>query len=250
MTSDDKKDTEKKISAVKAKNSVKTAKSNEYRSIIAIIIIAVILIISLIGGTAFYFLTHANDSTSSASNTANNSATATKTGTMPENPNTAAVKWLESLMDETSKKFPSDTFKNGNETLNAIIAGDYSKIPDSIKNKVEHGSNTTGITIGRDVLDGASYVGLMVFANAYSATKHNGTQLSGDALVSYSTENNTVYIPAQAIIATDKNVMFEVRWTGEEWKLEGDPLGWQTYVMLQQQAEANNSSSSNNSNAN
>lgn len=244
--------TDKKTDAVKRKSKTttasKTVKGNEYRSIIAVIVIAVILILSLIGGTVVYFLNHADDSTN-VNNNATTSATTAKTGNMPANPNTAAVKWLESLMDETAKKFPSDTFTNGNETLNAIIAGDYSKIPDSIKDKVEHGSNTTGITIGREVLDGASYVGLMVFSNAYSATKEKGTQLSGDSLVSYNTETNTVYIPAQAIIATDKNMMFEVRWTGSEWKLEGDPLGWQTYVMLQQQAEANNSSSDN-SNAN
>lgn len=77
-----------------------------------------------------------------------------------------------------------------------------------------------------------------MFANAYEKTKERGVELSGERLISYSADENTVYIPIQAMVSSDQNIVFILKWNGSDWKLQGDVLGWQTYVMLQNQASA------------
>lgn len=228
------------------KTDKKNGMTKETRTIIIVIVVSILLILATIGGSVFYVLSNmgSNDGASDTKSTSQSATNNVKSGNMPDNPNSAAVKWLNELLADTAKQFPSKTFTEGNDVIDSLTKGDASKVPDSIKNRIELGTNSTGMSIGRDVLNSSTYLGLMMFSNAHQSTVNAGTQLSGDAFVSYDTNNNIVYIPVQAVAASDKNIVFQVRWTGKEWKLMGDPLGWQTYILLMNQQSSASSSSS------
>lgn len=228
---------------VKKKNEPKKkTMTGSMKAIIAVIVVSVILITATIGGSIFYVVSSANKPVEQSQSKETDNKT--KTGNMPDNPSKAAMTWLGTLFDDTSKKFPAETFSEGNETLQKIMNGDTSVVPDEIKNRVSMGTNTTGMAIGREILDSASYTGLMMFANAYEKTKERGVELSGERLISYSADENTVYIPIQAMVSSDQNIVFILKWNGSDWKLQGDVLGWQTYIMLQNQASAAQNSNS------
>lgn len=228
---------------VKKKNEPKKkTMTGSMKAIIAVIVVSVILITATIGGSIFYVVSSANKPVEQSQPKETDNKT--KAGNMPDNPSKAAMTWLGTLFDDTSKKFPAETFSEGNETLQKIMNGDTSVVPDEIKNRVSMGTNTTGMAIGREILDSASYTGLMMFANAYEKTKASGVELSGEQLISYSADENTVYIPIQAMVSSDQNIVFILKWNGSDWKLQGDVLGWQTYVMLQNQASAARNSNS------
>lgn len=229
--------------AKKKNEPKKKTMTGSMKAIIAIIVVSAILITATIGGSIFYVVSSANKPVEQSQLKETNDSK-TKAGNMPDNPSKSAMTWLGTLFDDTSKKFPAETFSEGNETLQKIMNGDTSVVPDEIKNRVSMGTNTTGMMIGREILDSASYTGLMMFANAYEKTKERGVELSGERLISYSADENTVYIPIQAMVSSDQNIVFILKWNGSDWKLQGDVLGWQTYVMLQNQASAAQNSNS------
>lgn len=215
-------------------------KAADIRAVIAVIVVAVMLVIAVVGGSIAYVASNARKATSSQS-PSSSQGTAPSTNadsSVPSDPVKSGTDWLAAYFDEVSAKFPAETFTEGNQNLEKLMSGDASVIPDSISGKMIKGTSTTGMAIGRDVLNSASYIGLIMFSNAYEKTKGAGTQTSGSALASYDGNTNTVFIPVQSLVVSDQNILFELKWDGNDWKLIGDSLGWQTYMMLQNQSKA------------
>lgn len=178
----------------------------------------------------------AKESGTQINNMQDKSALTVKTGKLPENCQKNALNFMKHLMVDVSKKFPVDLFKKSNPTVQALLKGDSSMVPESIKNKLTFGSNRLNMKVSREVIESVSYLGLMIFANAYNKTNQSKLNMVGESLVSYDAKTNKVYMPIQAVVSSDKNIMLELQWTGKTWKLNGEILGWQTYVMLQNQA--------------
>lgn len=253
--SDDTTDKHKKITTTSSnKKKARTSKArmlkkSDTRAIIAVIASSIVIIIAVIAVAVGYVVTNANKTTTTGSS----GITTVASSGLPADPTKSATEWLEKYFDEVSAKFPADTFTEGNGNLEKLMNGDDSIIPDSMKKKIITGTTKTGMVIDRNTLNSVSYVGLIMFANAYEKTKAAGTQLSGSALTSFDSNTGIAFIPVQAIVVSDQNIIFELKWNSStsDWQLIGDSLGWQTYVMVKNQALAsNNSSSSSNSNSN
>ena len=227
-------------------DKVKMMKTADIKAVIAIIVVAVLMVIAAVGGSIAYVAANAGKTTVPASSTGMKPNAAS----VPSDPTKSGTEWLAKYFDEVAAKFPADTFTEGNQNLEKLMSGDDSIIPDSISGKIIKGTNKTGMTIGRDVLNSASYIGLIMFSNAYEKTKSAGTQLSGSALSSYDGNTNIVFIPVQSLVVSDQNILFELKWDGKDWKLVGDSLGWQTYVMLQKLAQAASNQNGNGSASN
>lgn len=242
----------KKITTTSNKKKTSKArilKKSDTRAIIAVIASSIVIIIAVIAVAVGYVVTNANKTTTTGSS----GITTVASSGLPADPTKSATEWLEKYFDEVSAKFPADTFTEGNGNLEKLMNGDDSIIPDSMKKKIITGTTKTGMVIDRNTLNSVSYVGLIMFANAYEKTKAAGTQLSGSALTSFDSNTGIAFIPVQAIVVSDQNIIFELKWNSStsDWQLIGDSLGWQTYVMVKNQALAsNNSSSSSNSNSN
>lgn len=198
---------------------------------VIIIAIAVIMVLSGIGLGSYAIYSKNNDSVSSVSS-------------VPDNPRKSATTWLTSLMTTTSSQFGTDFFDSNSSSLSKLMSGDSSFIPASIKNSVHLGSTSDDMTVSRTTLNGSSYAGLIMFSNAYKQTKEKKITTNGYQLSSYDADEKTVYIPAQAIMSTTQEIQFEVKWNGTSWQLQGDPLGWSVYVMLENNASSSSSSSS------
>ena len=242
---DDKSDDKKITTSSKKKKTSKARmlKKSDTRAIIAVLVSSIVIIIAVIACAVGYVVTNANKTTK----TNPSGVTTVESSGLPADPTKSATEWLEKYFDEVSTKFPADTFTEGNGNLEKLMNGDDSIIPDSMKKKMITGTTKTGMVIDRSTLNSASYIGLIMFANAYEKTKTAGTQLSGSALASFDSNTGTAFIPVQAIVVSDQNIIFELKWNSStsDWQLIGDSLGWQTYVMLQNQASA--SKSNNNS---
>lgn len=234
----------------KKTSKARILKKSDTRAIIAVIASSIVIIIAVIAVAVGYVVTNANKTTTT---TGSSGITTVASSGLPADPTKSATEWLEKYFDEVSAKFPADTFTEGNGNLEKLMNGDDSIIPDSMKKKIITGTTKTGMVIDRNTLNSVSYVGLIMFANAYEKTKAAGTQLSGSALTSFDSNTGIAFIPVQAIVVSDQNIIFELKWNSStsDWQLIGDSLGWQTYVMVKNQALAsNNSSSSSNSNSN
>lgn len=232
----------------KKTSKARILKKSDTRAIIAVIASSIVIIIAVIAVAVGYVVTNANKTTTTGSS----GITTVASSGLPADPTKSATEWLEKYFDEVSAKFPADTFTEGNGNLEKLMNGDDSIIPDSMKKKIITGTTKTGMVIDRNTLNSVSYVGLIMFANAYEKTKAAGTQLSGSALTSFDSNTGIAFIPVQSIVVSDQNIIFELKWNSStsDWQLIGDSLGWQTYVMVKNQALAsNNSSSSSNSNS-
>lgn len=241
----------KKITTTSNKKKTSKArilKKSDTRAIIAVIASSIVIIIAVIAVAVGYVVTNANKTTTTGSS----GITTVASSGLPADPTKSATEWLEKYFDEVSAKFPADTFTEGNGNLEKLMNGDDSIIPDSMKKKIITGTTKTGMVIDRNTLNSVSYVGLIMFANAYEKTKAAGTQLSGSALTSFDSNTGIAFIPVQAIVVSDQNIIFELKWNSStsDWQLIGDSLGWQTYVMVKNQALASNNSSSSSSNSN
>ena len=251
-SSDDTTDKKKITTTSNSKKKTSKArmlKKSDTRAIIAVIASSIVIIIAVIACAVGYVVTNANKTTTTGSS----GITTVASSGLPADPTKSATEWLEKYFDEVSDKFPADTFTEGNGNLEKLMNGDDSIIPDSMKKKIINGTNQTGMIIDRNTLNSVSYVGLIMFANAYEKTKAAGTQLSGSALTSFDSNNGIAFIPVQAIVVSDQNIIFELKWNSStsDWQLIGDSLGWQTYIMIKNQelASSNSSSSSNSSNS-
>lgn len=233
----------------KKTSKARMLKKSDTRAIIAVIASSIVIIIAVIACAVGYVVTNANKTTTGSSG-----ITTVASSGLPADPTKSATEWLEKYFDEVSDKFPADTFTEGNGNLEKLMNGDDSIIPDSMKKKIINGTNQTGMIIDRNTLNSVSYVGLIMFANAYEKTKAAGTQLSGSALTSFDSNNGIAFIPVQAIVVSDQNIIFELKWNSStsDWQLIGDSLGWQTYIMIKNQelASSNSSSSSSSNNSN
>lgn len=232
----------------KKTSKARILKKSDTRAIIAVIASSIVIIIAVIAVAVGYVVTNANKTTTTGSS----GITTVASSGLPADPTKSATEWLEKYFDEVSAKFPADTFTEGNGNLEKLMNGDDSIIPDSMKKKIITGTTKTGMVIDRNTLNSVSYVGLIMFANAYEKTKAAGTQLSGSALTSFDSNTGIAFIPVQAIVVSDQNIIFELKWNSStsDWQLIGDSLGWQTYVMVKNQALASNNSSSSSSNSN
>ena len=230
----------------KKTNKARILKKSDTRAIIAVIASSIVIIIAVIAVAVGYVVTNANKTTT----TSPSGITTVASSGLPADPTKSATEWLEKYFDEVSAKFPADTFTEGNGNLEKLMNGDDSIIPDSMKKKIINGTNQTGMIIDRNTLNSVSYVGLIMFANAYEKTKAAGTQLSGSALTSFDSNNGIAFIPVQAIVVSDQNIIFELKWNSStsDWQLIGDSLGWQTYIMIKNQELASSNSSSSSSN--
>lgn len=235
-------------SSKKKTSKARMLKKSDTRAIIAVIASSIVIIIAVIAVAVGYVVTNANKTTTTGSS----GITTVASSGLPADPTKSATEWLEKYFDEVSAKFPADTFTEGNGNLEKLMNGDDSIIPDSMKKKIITGTTKTGMVIDRNTLNSVSYVGLIMFANAYEKTKAAGTQLSGSALTSFDSNTGIAFIPVQAIVVSDQNIIFELKWNSStsDWQLIGDSLGWQTYVMVKNQALASNNSSSSSSNSN
>lgn len=200
----------------------------QYKAVI--MAIAVIMVLSGIGFGSYAIYSKHNDSVSSVSS-------------VPDNPRKSATTWLIKLMTTTSSKFGTDFFDSDSSSLSKLMSGDSSFIPASIKNSIHLGSTSDDMTVSRTTLNGSAYAGLIMFSNAYKQTKEKKITTNGYQLSSYDADEQTVYIPAQAIMSTTQEIQFEVKWNGTSWQLQGDPLGWSVYVMLENNASSSSSSS-------
>lgn len=164
-----------------------------------------------------------------------------QSSSVPSNPRKSATAWLEKLMTTTSSKFGTDFFDSNSASLNKLMNGDSSFIPSNIKEGIHLGTDSDDMTVSRTILNGSSYAGLIMFSNAYKQTVDKKISTTGYTLTSYDASQKTVYIPAQAIMSTSQAVQFVVKWDGQSWKLQGDPLGWSVYVMLENNASSSSS---------
>lgn len=226
-------------------SSKKARDSKQSKTIVAIIASSIIAILIVIIGSVIYVTTSLSAGSSSSASTTQSSSK-DKNGSFPTNPSASATKWLTTLMTDTSDKFGEKFFSSDSTEISQLMAGDVSFIPKSIRDRVETGNSRENMTVSRDTLTGASYAGLLIYSNAYAQTLKKKITVAGNGYVSYDSKRQVVYIPAQAVLSTDKDVVFEVAWNGSSWKLVGDTLGWNIYVMVQQQqaAAANSSSES------
>lgn len=234
-------------SSKKKTSKARMLKKSDTKAIIAVIASSIVIIIAVIAVAVGYVVTNANKTTTTGSS----GITTVASSGLPADPTKSATEWLEKYFDEVSAKFPADTFTEGNGNLEKLMNGDDSIIPDSMKKKIITGTTKTGMVIDRNTLNSVSYVGLIMFANAYEKTKSAGTQLSGSALTSFDSNTGIAFIPVQAIVVSDQNIIFELKWNSStsDWQLIGDSLGWQTYVMVKNQALASSNSSSSSSNS-
>lgn len=163
---------------------------------------------------------------------------------VPDNPRQSATVWLTELMGKTSKKFGPDMFNGGNKQFKQLMDGDVSFIPADIRDSVQIGERSDDMKIPRELLTGSAYAGLIMYSTAYKNTKDAKTTVPGYTMSSYDPESRTVYIPARAIMLTNQPIDFAVRWNGSGWKLQGDPIAWDVYAMLENSANTDSSSGS------
>lgn len=163
---------------------------------------------------------------------------------VPDNPRQSATVWLTELMGKTSKKFGTDMFNENNKQFKQLMGGDVSFIPEDIRGSVHIGEKSDDMKIPRELLTGSAYAGLIMYSTAYKKTKDAKATVPGYTMSSYDAETATVYIPAMAIMLTNQPIEFAVHWDGSGWKLQGDPIAWDVYAMLENIAYEGNSSGS------
>lgn len=161
---------------------------------------------------------------------------------VPEDPRRSATAWLTKLMGKTSAKFGPDMFNGENAQFKQLMGGDTSFIPKDIRGSVRTGtSSDKDMTVSREALNGSAYAGLIMYSTAYKNTRDRKVTVPGYSMTSYDEATKTVYIPARAIMATNQPIQFAVTWDGHQWVLEGDPIAWDIYAMLEDSMEKDGS---------
>lgn len=194
---------------------------DSFSAILAALVITILVAVAILGMTSLKPSGKKND-----------------TKGVPDNPRQSATIWLTELMGKTSKKFGADMFNGNNKQFKQLMDGDVSFIPADIRDSVQVGEKSDDMKIPRELLTGSAYAGLIMYSTAYKNTKDTKTPVPGYTMTSYDPESHTVYVPARAIMLTNQPIDFAVRWDGSGWKLQGDPIAWDVYAMLEDSSAA------------
>lgn len=206
--------------------------------LVLIPIIATIVAVTIVVSAALY-VSHVTSSRPAVNKSADTTLGQEITvggNSLPDKPQASAIKFMTNLMNDTSKRYPIELFTKDNPTVQAFLKGDSNSIPENIKSRMYFGDSRIGMKLGRENLNSLGYLGLIMFSQGYKQTTKMRFQLLGENVVSFNTKTGDAYVPLAAIVVSDQNFVFHLHWTGKTWILDGDMLGWQTYVMLQNQA--------------
>lgn len=206
--------------------------------LVLIPIVATIVAVTIVVSAALYVshVTSSRPAVNKAADTTLGQEIAVGGNSLPDKPQASAIKFMTNLMDDTAKRYPIELFTKDNPTVQAFLKGDSNSIPENVKSRMYFGDSRIGMKLGRENLNSLGYLGLIMFSQGYKQTTKMRFQLLGENVVSFNTKTGDAYVPLAAIVVSDQNFIFHLHWTGKTWILDGDMLGWQTYVMLQNQA--------------
>lgn len=207
-----------------------TGRRDDGKRIITIVsIVAIVLILVLVIGIVQY---------TSTGKRSEGDGGGSSSKPVPEDPRRSATEWLTKLMGDTSTKFGPDMFNGENAQFKQLMKGDVSFIPKDIRGSIRTGtSSDKDMTVSRETLNGSAYAGLIMYSTAYKNTRDRKVTVPGYSMTSYDEVTKTAYIPARAIMVTNQPIQFAVAWDGHRWVLEGDPIAWDIYSMLEDSLE-------------
>lgn len=166
----------------------------------------------------------------------NENATTTASGkpsfvaTMPKDAAKNSTTWFVKTISSMDGKFDTNFFstEKGSKTLDAIANGDFSSLPDKVQNAFmwTKDAQSTDRTISYVTLEASAYTGIILaWQLRASALKENPSLETDLKAVSVDSDRGLVYVPGEALCGVPVDITFELKWTGNEWKIDGDMLG-------------------------
>ena len=174
--------------------------------------------------------------------------------TMPKDAAKSSTTWFVNTISSMDGKFDTDFFstEKGSKTLDSIANGDFSSLPSKVQNSFVWTKDAQGTdrTIPYVTLEASAYTGIILaWQLRTSALKENPSLETDLKTVSVDADRGLVYVPGEALCGVPVDITFELKWTGNEWKIDGDMLGNQLAAKArnqQLQSDVENKSTKNN----
>lgn len=149
---------------------------------------------------------------------------------MPKDAAKNSTDWFVKTISSMNGKFDTDFFSSekGSKTLDAIANGDFSSLPSQVRNSFIWTKDAQGTdrTISYVTLEASAYTGIILaWQLRTSALKEKPTLETDLKTVSVDPDRGLVYVPGEALCGVPVDITFELKWTGNEWKIDGDMLG-------------------------
>lgn len=158
--------------------------------------------------------------------------TSTFARTMPTDAAKESSKWfvgkIKLLESKFNDGFFSDDNKESTKTLDALAGGDFSSIPDEVQNAVTwtKDAQAEDQTVSYVAKRASAYTALISAWQLRSRGLKQNAQLSIDKnSITVDRERGLVYMPAEAFCGYPAALTFVIKWTGNDWKIDGDMIG-------------------------
>lgn len=158
--------------------------------------------------------------------------TSTFAQTMPEDAAKEASTWFVSKIELMKGKFDADFFKDNNEEgskiLDAIADGDFSSIPDGVQHAFvwTKDAQSDEQTVSFVAKEASAYTAMISAWQLRSTGLEQNSKLTIDEnSITVDREHGLVYMPAEAFCGFPASLTFIIKWTGNDWKIDGDMIG-------------------------
>lgn len=178
------------------------------------------------------------------------STTSTFAQTMPSDAAGEAADWFIGKTKLLDGKFDADFFTDsskGTKTLDAMADGDFSAIPRDLQNAVTwtRDAQAEDQTVSYVNKRASAYTALIAaWQLRASGLKKNARLAVDEKSITVDRDHGLVYIPVEAICGYPAALTFVMKWTGNDWKIDGDMIGNQMAAAVRSAQfvyEANNS---------
>lgn len=158
--------------------------------------------------------------------------TSTFARTMPADAAKESSEWFVGKIKLLESKFNDGFFSNDSKestkTLDALADGDFSSIPDEVQNAVTwtKDAQAEDQTVSYVAKRASAYTALISAWQLRSRGLKQNAQLSiNENSITVDRERGLVYMPAEAFCGYPAALTFIIKWTGNDWKIDGDMIG-------------------------
>lgn len=157
--------------------------------------------------------------------------TSTFDQTMPSDAAGEAADWFVGKVKLLDGKFDEDFFNDsseGTKTLDAMADGDFSAIPVDLQNAVTwtRDAQAEDQTVSYVNKRASAYTALIAaWQLRDNGLKKNSGLAVDEKSITVDRDHGLVYVPVEAICGYPAALTFVIKWTGNDWKIDGDMIG-------------------------
>lgn len=157
--------------------------------------------------------------------------TSTFAQTMPSDAAGEAADWFVGEVKLLDGKFDEDFFNDsseGTKTLDAMADGDFSAIPVDLQNAVTwtRDAQAEDQTVSYVNKRASAYTALIAaWQLRDNGLKKNAKLAVDEKSITVDRDHGLVYVPVEAICGYPAALTFVIKWTGNDWKIDGDMIG-------------------------